>query len=146
MASDQFCRIADLAIDHCEDVPPLGPEQVAEIVALFVAAGAQAKVSSIHVNGWFGRYDKLSMTERLLEDVFGYDLATAARDFVFVGDSPNDEPMFAAFDNAVGVANIAAFLGQIGSPPRYICTAAGGAGFAELTDCLIAARAGEPRA
>ena len=28
-----------------------------------------AKVSSIHVNGWFGSYDKLTMTRRLLKEV-----------------------------------------------------------------------------
>jgi HAD superfamily hydrolase (TIGR01484 family) len=58
VAADQSYRETDLAIDYCEDVSPLGAEAVARIVAIFEAAGATAKVSSIHVNGWFGDHDK----------------------------------------------------------------------------------------
>ena len=54
IASDQLYREADLAIDFREDVEPLPPEAIDRIVALFHEAGAVAKVSSIHVNGWFG--------------------------------------------------------------------------------------------
>ena len=67
-----------------------------------------AKVSSIHVNGWFGGYDKLAMTRTLLAEVVRRSISTRERErFVFVGDSPNDAPMFAFFPNAVGVANVA---------------------------------------
>src|SRR5690349_13328651 len=66
LASDQHYRETDLAIDYCEDVPPLSREAVERIVALMEADGMTAKVSSIHVNGWYGAYDKLSMTRILL--------------------------------------------------------------------------------
>src|SRR6185437_16757673 len=65
LASDQQYRETDLAIDYCEDVPPLPREAVDRIVALMQAQGMTAKVSSIHVNGWFGSYDKLAMTRTL---------------------------------------------------------------------------------
>src|SRR5213075_2595311 len=65
LASDQRYRESDLAIDYCEDVAPLSREDVDRIVAMMQAEGMTAKVSSIHVNGWFGRYDKLSMTRIL---------------------------------------------------------------------------------
>jgi hypothetical protein len=65
LASDQFCRIADLAIDYCEDVPALPQSAVDAIVRHMEAAGMRAKVSSIHVNGWFGDYDKLSTARRM---------------------------------------------------------------------------------
>jgi HAD superfamily hydrolase (TIGR01484 family) len=97
LASDQTYRVADLAIDFCEDVPALPDTAVDRIVAIFEKAGAQAKVSSIHVNGWFGAYDKLSMARILLEQAFGIDWGTARESVLFAGDSPNDEPMFAAF-------------------------------------------------
>ena len=74
LASDQLYREADLAIDFCEDVAPLPDAEVARIVALFEAAGCTAKVSSIHVNGWFGSYDKLTMTRLLLREALGIDL------------------------------------------------------------------------
>ena len=90
LASDQLYREADLAIDFCEDVPPLPRADVDRIVALFGEAGATAKVSSIHVNGWFGSYDKLGMTRILLRECFAIDLDAERDAFVFAGDSPND--------------------------------------------------------
>jgi hypothetical protein len=142
LASDQLYREADLAIDFCEDVPPLPDAEVARIVALFEAAGCTAKVSSIHVNGWYGDYDKLTMTRLLMREAFGIDVDTDRGRFVFAGDSPNDQPMFAFFrESSVGVANLHRFLRSMVSPPRYLATAAGGHGFAELADLVLAARA-----
>jgi len=138
LASDQRYRETDLAIDYCEDVPALGPTAVERIVALMQAEGMTAKVSSIHVNGWFGGYDKLAMTRVLLHEVFGDDI-DAVRDCVlFAGDSPNDAPMFAYFPNAVGVANVRRFLDRIAAAPAYITDGEAGEGFSEIADMLLA--------
>ncbi|MCC7328344.1 MAG: HAD-IIB family hydrolase [Burkholderiales bacterium] len=137
LASDQHYRESDLAIDFCEDVAPLPRAAVDRIVALMEAEGMTAKVSSIHVNGWFGRYDKLSMTRRLLAEVFGIDLDAERTHFVFAGDSPNDAPMFAFFPNSVGVANILGFADRIATLPAYVTQAEAGAGFVELADFLL---------
>ena len=137
VSADQAFREADLAIDFCEDVPRLSPEAVDRIVRIFEAAGAQAKVSSIHVNGWFGVYDKLTMTRRLFHDVFAEDLDAIKAQVVFAGDSPNDQPMFAFFPNAVGVANVREFAGRMDALPAWVTQQAGGLGFAELTDVLL---------
>ena len=75
LASDQPYRETDLAIDYCEDVAPLPLAAAERIVALMREAGLTAKVSSIHVNGWFGNYDKLAMTKRLFAERYGMDLA-----------------------------------------------------------------------
>jgi hypothetical protein len=138
VSADQAFREADLAIDFCEDVPRLPPEKVDRIVQIFKAAGAQAKVSSIHVNGWFGAYDKLGMTRRLFQDVFAEDLEAIKAEVVFAGDSPNDQPMFAYFPHAVGVANVREFAGRMDVLPAWITQQAGGLGFAELTEVLLA--------
>jgi len=138
LATDQQYRETDLAIDFCEDVPALPRAAVDRIVALMEAEGMAAKVSSIHVNGWFGGYDKLAMTRTLMAEVFATDLDAERDCFVFVGDSPNDAPMFAFFPNAVGVANVRPFLDRIATPPAYITQRAAGAGFVELADALLA--------
>ncbi|MGE5171870.1 MAG: HAD-IIB family hydrolase [Rudaea sp.] len=138
LASDQRYREADLAIDYCEDVAPLAPADVDRIVGLMQAEGMTAKVSSIHVNGWFGTYDKLAMTRTLMREVFDCDLVAERGAFVFAGDSPNDAPMFAFFPQSVGVANVRRFLPRIPAPPAYITTREAGAGFAELVDVLLA--------
>ena len=137
LASDQHYRESDLAIDFCEDVAPLPRRDVDRIVAMMEAEGMTAKVSSIHVNGWFGSYDKLAMTRTLLAEAFATDLDAERERFVFVGDSPNDAPMFAYFPNAVGVANVAPFLDRIATPPTYVTTKEAGAGFVELAEFLL---------
>jgi HAD superfamily hydrolase (TIGR01484 family) len=140
LASDQHYRESDLAIDWCEDVARLGPDALDRIVALFEAEGATAKISSIHVNGWFGSYDKLGMTRTVLAECFGIDLERERDAFAFVGDSPNDQPMFGFFANAIGVANVRAFADRLDQPPRYVTRAAGGAGFAEVAAAILDAR------
>jgi HAD superfamily hydrolase (TIGR01484 family) len=140
VASDQFCRLYDLAIDFCEDVPPLPASAVHRIVALMEQAGMTAKVSSIHVNGWFGDYDKLSMAHLLMRERYGLELEAERERCVFAGDSPNDAPMFAYLPNAVGVANIRRFEADLPHPPRYVTPSECGAGFAELARKIIEAR------
>ncbi len=140
VASDQHYREADLAIDFCEDVARLPTEAIDRIVALMVSNGMTAKVSSIHVNGWFGLYDKLGMTRTLFREQFGIDLDRSKHALAFVGDSPNDAPMFAFFPHSVGVANVMAFLGRLDTPPRYVSKGCSGDGFVDLVDRLLAVR------
>ena len=133
LASDQAYRETDLAIDYCEDVSPLPLEVAERIATLMRGAGLTARVSSIHVNGWFGDYDKLAMTRRLLQERFSME----NREVVYVGDSPNDVPMFEFFENSVGVANVRRF--KLTSNPKFVTGASAGAGFAELVAHLLAA-------
>jgi len=140
IASDQPYREADLAIDFREDVPELPRTAVARIVAIMQEEGLTAKVSSIHVNGWFGDYDKLSTTRLMLAEDFGIDAEAEREMLVFVGDSPNDQPMFGFFPNAVGVANVRDMADLMTVLPAWITLSRGSAGFAELADALLAAR------
>ena len=140
IASDQPYREADLAIDFHEDVKPLSREDVARIVALLELEGMTAKVSSIHVNAWFGGYNKLSTTKACLAQDFAIDLDSEKERWVFAGDSPNDQPMFAYFPNAVGVANVHEMADLITTMPAWVTPSAGSAGFAELADALLEAR------
>lgn len=140
LASDQPYRDTDLAIDYCEDVTPLPPEAVDRIAALMHAEGMTSKVSSIHVNGWFGAHDKLTMTRTLLREAFTLDLDAERARFVFVGDSPNDASMFEFFPISIGVANVRRFASRLEMAPKYVTERECGAGFAELADFLLAGR------
>jgi HAD superfamily hydrolase (TIGR01484 family) len=139
IASDQFCRQYDLAIDFCEDVPALGKAQVDRIVQIMEEAGMTAKISSIHINGWFGDYDKLSMAKLMMQERYGLDLGDEVQrtGCVFVGDSPNDAPMFRYFPLSVGVANVFNFSDRLPHLPHYVTHKACGAGFAELAQHLL---------
>jgi len=142
ISADQRYREADLAIDFCEDVPRLPEDAVARIVSTMERQGLTVKVSSIHVNGWFGSYDKLTTARLLLKQEFGDDDAGVARRYGYVGDSPNDEPMFGFFECAVGVANVVDFADRMLHLPRYVTRSRGGSGFAEFADALVRARMG----
>lgn len=137
LASDQPYRELDLAIDFCEDVPALGDEAIDRIVALFEEAGATCKVSSIHVNGWFGRFDKLSGCRRIVKELWNEDLDDERGNYAFFGDSANDEPMFGYFPLGIGVANVARFLPRMKDHPAWITDGEGGHGFAEGVRLLL---------
>jgi HAD superfamily hydrolase (TIGR01484 family) len=140
VSTDQPYREADLAIDFREDVRELSREDVNRIVAIMQGEGLTAKVSSIHVNGWFGDYDKLSTTRAMMREDFGVDLDREREDFVFAGDSPNDQPMFAYFPHAVGVANVLEMADLMTDFPAWVTESAGAAGFAEIAEALIPTR------
>ena len=139
VASDQLYRESDLAIDFCEDVPRLPEEAIRRIIAIMEDSGMTAKMSSIHVNGWFGCYDKLRTTKLLMRERFGVDLDLARDDYVFVGDSPNDAPMFEYFSFSVGVANARDFGERLAHAPAFLTGKRCSAGFAELADLIISA-------
>ena len=137
ISADQTYREADLAVDFCEDVAPLPNESVLKIKNIFEDSGAVAKISSIHVNGWFGDYDKLSTCQLFVSSQLGFKLSEQREKFIFVGDSPNDEPMFQYFPNAVGVANVQNFKKQLQHPPTWVTHQESGFGFVELVDHLL---------
>ena len=137
LASDQLYREADLAIDFCEDVPALGLAGAERIAALMREAGMTAKISSIHVNGWFGDYDKLGMTRTFARERLGIELDPSGEGFAFAGDSPNDAPMFAFFRNSVGVANVRRYEALLAAKPAFITRGEAGTGFAELVTRLL---------
>ena len=137
VAADQAYREADLAIDFCEDVPALPEASVDQIKSIFEASGATAKISSIHVNGWYGDYDKLSMTRLMFAEIFHEEIDAIRDQVIFIGDSPNDAPMFGFFPNSVGVANVQVFAEQLVHAPTWVTQSEGGYGFAEMVNVIL---------
>lgn len=142
VARDQFSRLYDLAIDFNEDPPRLGLEAAEKIKAVCEEFGATAKISSIHVNAWFGDYDKLGMARLFLERELREE--NIKESVLFFGDSPNDEPMFGFFPQSCAVANIAPFLGGLKSLPGYLTKGESGEGFVEAVRHFLMLR-GETR-
>jgi len=147
-ASDQDYREVDLAVDICEDVSPWPKEEVSRLLKYCDSIGAHAKVSSIHVNIWFGDHDKKRgfdhlLHSRVLESLpreGKLPIPAAKNEWIFAGDSPNDEPLFAHFQNSVGVANLKRYLDSIKNKPTWITEQPGGLGFVELAKKLLATR------
>lgn len=138
-AADSAGRETDIAIDHSE-FTHLPPQAVEQVVALMQAAGMNATVSSIHINGWYGPHNKLEGARWILGELWGRDLDEELDRWAYVGDSTNDQLMFQHFPLSVGVANVQRFVPQLQHLPRYITAGERGAGFAELAQALLRAR------
>lgn len=141
VAADQFGRMYDLAIDFAEEPPVLGLDAAGRIRDIALSEGLRAKISSIHVNMWIGDYDKLGMAERILSSRFGWDPIKDIDRVVFVGDSPNDEPMFARFPLSCAVANFLDFAAGVEGKPGFLSRAPRGEGFAEIARYLLDSKA-----
>lgn len=143
LAADQPYRLADVAIDHAQDVaPPLDRDAVSRLIGVMREGGASARASSIHVNAWFGDHDKASMALRVLEQDFGLSVEQQRQRVLFIGDAPNDESLFRSYPTSVGVANIAEHLDAMQARPRWLCTSSHGEGFVEMAERLLASRRG----
>lgn len=145
IAADQPFRLTDLAVDYREDVGPLRPEELQAICRIIESEGATYKVSSIHVNCWYGDFDKVSGARRFLEErgleLFSPEVQSSS---LFSGDSPNDEPLFGALEASVAVANIRPFLAGLKNPPAYLTEREAAAGFAEAVDVILGKRGRSP--
>ncbi|NQW94023.1 MAG: HAD-IIB family hydrolase [Polaromonas sp.] len=139
LTQDSAGRETDMAIDHSE-FTHLPPDKIAQVVAIMQSEGMTATVSSIHINGWFGEHNKLVGARWALRELFGRDLDAEINDWVYVGDSTNDQLMFEVFPNSIGVANVRRFEAQLITLPRYITDGERGAGFAELARAVIFAQ------
>jgi HAD superfamily hydrolase (TIGR01484 family) len=139
LAQDSASRETDIAIDHSE-FTNLPPEGITQVLQIMRGEGMTASVSSIHINGWFGTHNKLQGARWAVRELLGRDLDIEMAQWVFIGDSTNDEVMFKAFVNSIGVANVRRFEAQLIHRPRYITLGERGAGFAEVARAVLAAR------
>ena len=140
LARDSAGRVTDIAIDHSE-FTQLPPQHIEPVVALMSAAGMNATVSSIHINGWFGTHTTLSGAHWMVQRLFGRELDAEIERWVYVGDSTNDQLMFGRFPLSVGVANLLQFEAQLEVWPRFITQHERGRGFAEVADALLRSHA-----
>ena len=139
LARDSGGRVTDIAIDHSEFTQLAAP-QIEQVLRVMRDEGMNASVSSIHINGWYGAHDKLSGAQWIVRRLFARDLASEWLQWVYVGDSTNDQLMFERFPLSVGVANLLRFEAQLHTWPAYMTQYERGAGFAELAQCLLEAR------
>jgi len=135
LAEDSAGRETDIAIDHSE-FSHLSPAQIAQVVAVLEAGGMRATVSSIHINGWFGGHNKWEGARWIVQTLFGRALEAETGRWVYIGDSTNDQRMFEAMPQTVGVANIRRFEADLAFKPQYVTENERGAGFAEVANAI----------
>ena len=137
LAQDSPGRETDIAIDHSE-FTHLPPDGIIQVVKIMQSEGMNATVSSIHVNGWFGRHNKLMGARWIVRQLFGCDLDAEIHRWLYVGDSTNDQLMFQHFPLSVGVANVRRFEAELKHKPRYITPSERGSGFSEVAARVLA--------
>ena len=135
MAQDSLGRETDIAFDHSE-FHHLSQEQIQQVLKLLQEEGMTATVSSIHINAWFGDHNKWHGAQWILKQLTGRDLKQELDQWVYVGDSTNDQVMFEHFTHSVGVANIKRFEKELKHLPAYVAQQERGAGFAEVARLL----------
>ena len=134
LASDQQFRLWDLAIDIAEE-SQISMDKSIEIVEYCRKKGARAEISNIHVNVWFGDYNKQGMSLKVLSDS-----GLRKDEALYVGDSPNDSPMFGFFDLSVGVNSVLNYKDIMKNHPLYITENDGSEGFIELVEHIISTK------
>lgn len=140
LSHDSGGRETDLAFDYNE-FARLSPQTVQQVLAILQNEGMHTSVSSIHIHGCFGDFNKWQGANWIARELLGCNLAQTQQRWVFVGDSGNDQAMFEHFSHSVGVANIRHFAAQMSHLPRYITPSERGAGFAEVARAVLGARA-----
>ncbi len=141
LSRDSPGRVTDIAIDHSE-FAHLDEATIGRVVALMREEGMTATVSSIHVNGWYGTHSKLTGADWIVRRLFGRELSAERERWLYVGDSTNDEAMFASFPLSVGVANLLDFAARLRQWPAFITAHERGRGFVVVAEALLAARGG----
>ena len=136
VSQDSTGRETDLAFDYNE-FAHLSTETVQQVVELLQSQGMQTTVSSIHIHGCFGHFDKWTGAQWIIRELFQRELADELEKWVFVGDSGNDQAMFQHFRHSFGVANLRRFEAQLMYLPRYITPSERGAGFAQVATMLL---------
>lgn len=139
LSTDSQYTEVDLAIDYAEDAK-LGPEAATALETFLGKRGVTAVRSSVHVNCWLGRFDKLSAVRRFARLEWKQPVQRLERRFAYVGDSFNDAPMFGAFPLSIGVANVRDVLEQLEAKPRFVTRGREGKGFGEVADAIVRAR------
>ncbi len=141
LARDSDGRVTDIAIDHAE-FAHLDEAAIAKVVRILREEGMTATVSSIHVNGWYGDHGKPSGARWMVQRLLGRELDAERERWIYVGDSTNDQAMFASFALSVGVANLRDFADRLTQWPAFITRHDRGRGFIEVAERLLEARAG----
>jgi HAD superfamily hydrolase (TIGR01484 family) len=143
LSQDGGGRETDLAFDYNEQIH-LTPDAVHQVLAILRDAGMHTSVSSIHIHGCFGDFNKWQGACWLVQTLLGRQLPQELDRWVFVGDSGNDQAMFQHFKHSIGVANIRRCAASLSHLPCYVTQAERGGGFAEVARAILEARRTTP--
>ncbi len=130
-SSDNRFRLTDWTFD----VTGLTPGDLQQMGDRCQANGFGFTYSTVQCHIKLPAQDKASGLLRVLHRYFP---SLSPTNLVTVGDSPNDEPLFApVFPLSVGVANVLEYRDRLTYPPAYVTQTPEGQGFCELAQYLL---------
>ncbi|WP_110946884.1 HAD-IIB family hydrolase [Pseudomonas bohemica] len=136
LAADQSFRQTSIAFDI-----PHESEKRQQLSQVIIEAGAEHTFNNLWALAWFGSYDKLTMAQRILRQVYGLVADQEQNQVFYSGDSLNDAPMFGHFKHTLGVSTIHDCLDELPFKPAWVSAGAGGSGFVEAADAILRGRA-----
>jgi len=135
LAADQSFRQTSIAFDI-----PHESEKRQQLSQVIIEAGAEHTFNNLWALAWFGSYDKLTMAQRILRQVYGLVADQEQSQVFYSGDSLNDAPMFGHFKHTLGVSTIHDCLDELPFKPAWVSAGAGGSGYVEAADAILKGR------
>lgn len=136
---DGPARRVDVAFDIAETRRATDAE-VEALDSALRAGGFRTVRSTIHLHAACAAWDKAAGLAAALAAEAGLVLDESLDRVAFVGDSPNDEPLFARLPLSFGVANVGDH--PLSHRPRFVTHGRGSFGFAELGARIVTSKGG----
>lgn len=136
LSQDSFGRLYDIAIDYNQVEPFLNQNEVDEVLKTCKELNVSYQVSSIHINCFFGNYNKKNAIEEFVHFLYDKSFYDIKNESAYAGDSKNDELPFSMFKYTFAVANIKKYLKDMKYKPVIVVKGVGSKGFAEIVDHL----------
>lgn len=138
-SSDQCVRIFDIAYDKAM----MTDSEIQALRNILTLFGASMAESSIHINSWFGSYDKKSALKFFMEKCLGVSEADFLSHSIYLGDSFNDQPLFDYIPTSIGMHTVEDKRSGFHSLPEYITMGTSGDGWVEVVNAIVDGRGGE---
>lgn len=133
LSSDQRARVFDIAYEKGK-MNDLEIKALKSTLALYGATWAE---SSIHINAWFGSYDKEKAVGYFFQGPLGYKSSYYLEHSLYLGDSFNDQPLFRHIPTSVGMHTVEERREEFETLPTYITKGGPGEGWCEVAKALL---------
>jgi HAD superfamily hydrolase (TIGR01484 family) len=110
LSDDSYGRLADRAFELD------GSAVNKEIEQYLIKHKANYYLSTVHINFWYGNFDKYIGIKYLVEEILKHDIEKVKKGCLYFGDGMNDVPVFDQFSQSIGVSNLA----KVTIPPKVI--------------------------
>lgn len=132
-SSDQSARDFDVAYEKST----LNEVERKVLKNKILSLGGHFAESSIHINAWFGEYNKQNSVKDFFSEFYRVSEEELLSSSLYVGDSYNDQELFGYIPMSIGVHSVEEERNKFTTLPLYITHGGSGDGFVEVADALV---------